>query len=357
MKALLLVLILLSSMGALADSATESTHAQTKTTYNVPDEGYRLYGSLGGGGGALFGNSSGFSGSGEQYLAGFNFGRRTHQWEWDLGLSWGYMHRSTTTSTGVKESVRIRSARTDINPRYRLGGGWQLGPIAALNFGTDTQMDIVNRESLATLYGGLKATYDIFNLGAFPVQAWGELLTALTSDRHDDFTAMVGMRIGIPIDFEKKTDVIAVSSAAPTRDVRVVLDEQNVYFRTSSTAIKPVVAQTLRDVASLLSTNPDAWDSIELDGHADIRGAKKMNEVLSRKRALSVRDLLVNQGSLDNGKILIQAYGYSRPADPANNRLAWARNRRVEMTFKNVKDPDALIKRLAPLTSEPKETF
>jgi hypothetical protein len=39
-----------------------------------------------------------------------------------------------------------------------------------------------------------------------------------------------------------------------------------------------------------------------------------------------------------------------KPVDPANSQKAWAKNRRVEVLFKNVEDPEALIAMLEPLT-------
>ncbi|NBW81301.1 hypothetical protein EBR21_06055, partial [bacterium] len=48
------------------------------------------------------------------------------------------------------------------------------------------------------------------------------------------------------------------------------------------------------------------------------------------------------------GRMKAVGYGPSRPIDPAQSEVAWARNRRVELNFEGVKDPrwlkDALQK-------------
>ncbi len=358
MKLMLFFSVFLLSAQSFAQTETVSTQLDWHLTSNVPDQGYRVYGSLGGGGGSLIGNKSDFSGSGEEFLASFNFGRRTQRWEWDTGLGWQYLHRSR---------VRIRSGRLDFSPRYRVGAGWQVGPIATLNFGTDTGIDAIDRPTgLSTVYGGAKSTYDVANWGRFPVQAWAELLTALSSGRRDDFTILIGMRIGLPVFVESQTSslvaaalpaVLVTSKASPRRDVRLVLDNEKVYFGTASTRLKPAVAEALRLAGAILATDQEAWASVEVEGHADNRGSKVLNDRLSKKRAFSVKDVLIQNGMRDE-KIRVVAYGFSRPADPANGPEAWAHNRRVEMTFKDVKDPELLLNALSPLMNTSNtETF
>lgn len=347
MKTLLLLAGFLLSSPAFADTVNESVQVQSSSIYQIPDTGYRLYGSVGGGGGALLGNSSDFKGSGEDFLLSFNLGRRTRHWELDTGLGWEYLHRSR---------VRIRSGRLEASPRYRVGAGWQVGPLFTLNFGTDTGVDTVDRQTgRSTLSGGVKTTYDLAHLGSFPVQAWAELVTALTSRRHDEFTALLGVRIGLPVSFEGKPDALQASgiadsitaaNAAPRRDIRLNLGTERGFFGTASSHLNPDLSRALQGAGAMLAQDRDAY--VQVDGHADIRGSKALNDRLSFERAESARKILVQNGML-NEQVHTRGYGYSVPLDPANTPEAWALNRRLEMTFKNVKDPDALLKALSPI--------
>ena len=130
-----------------------------------------------------------------------------------------------------------------------------------------------------------------------------------------------------------------------------MLDSRKVFFKTSSSKIRPEIAQTLRTVSSHLSRNSSEWDSIEISGHADVRGPKEYNDRLSMRRALSVKKALLSEG-LDLQRISVEAYGYSRPAVDGNDWKAWKQNRRVELTFRNVSQPAALEALLAPLNPE-----
>ncbi|MBC7174058.1 MAG: OmpA family protein, partial [Polyangiaceae bacterium] len=68
---------------------------------------------------------------------------------------------------------------------------------------------------------------------------------------------------------------------------------------------------------------------IEVQGHADERGADEHNLRLTRDRATSVLEALVQRGVARN-RIRSAGYGELCPVDAAHTRAAWERNRRVE---------------------------
>jgi outer membrane protein OmpA-like peptidoglycan-associated protein len=68
----------------------------------------------------------------------------------------------------------------------------------------------------------------------------------------------------------------------------------------------------------------------EIEGHTDSTGSDEYNQLLSEKRAATVRDYMVNAGvSINN--VVARGFGSTRPA--AENTTAGGRklNRRVEM--------------------------
>jgi len=351
LAALLVISLFGTDVSANTGIGSVSTgSAQTK--FSVPDEGYRVYAGLGGGYGSLIGNRYESAPSGEHFIAGLSLSRRTRRWEWDTGLGWSYSRRSGLDERNGPMMIRIRSGRADFSARYRVWGGWQAGPIVTASFGTDTRNIPSIGSSIATIYGGGKATLDLPTFGPLALQAWGEILTELSSPGRDPFTALVGIRLGVPVSFERKTDVISISNAAPEREVRITLDAKKIFFGTSSAKLNPEAISTLKNAARFLARSPAGWESVEVSGHADERGPLPYNIELSNRRATNVREALLSQG-VDEKRIQTEAFGPHKPADSARGRRAWARNRRVELVFKNVNDPATLRQQLQSLSDEP----
>ncbi|MBU6376305.1 MAG: OmpA family protein [Bdellovibrionales bacterium] len=342
-------LLLMAASASYADQKQAQNEAQLvkSSSTTIPDQGYRFHASLGSGFGSVMGGQYQSSPTGTTTIGSLGVGRRTRRWEWDTNLGWGYSPRSGLDSLGRPVSIKIRSARADLSARFRLTNFFQVGPILASNFGTDTRFNTSVGDSIPTFYGGAKALLDVGNVGIFPLQAWAEALTEVSSFGRDALNLIAGVRLSLPIQ-ERRVDVISLSQAAPRRDVRVVLDNKKVFFKTSSSKIKPEIQAALAKVANHLAKNANDWDSIEISGHADIRGSKEYNDRLSLQRAINVQKELTYSG-FDQRRVSVEAFGFSKPADPSDGPNAWAQNRRVELTFRNVANATALEELLAPL--------
>jgi outer membrane protein OmpA-like peptidoglycan-associated protein len=76
---------------------------------------------------------------------------------------------------------------------------------------------------------------------------------------------------------------------------------------------------------------------ILIEGYTDSQGPEDYNLTLSRKRAISVKNWLVEKGGLDGTKIVTKGYGESKPIAPntnpggSDNPGGRAKNRRVEV--------------------------
>lgn len=73
--------------------------------------------------------------------------------------------------------------------------------------------------------------------------------------------------------------------------------------------------------------------AVAIEGHADERGTDEYNLVLAEKRANAAKRYLAGLG-LEDGKLKTVSYGEERPLDGAHNDDAWAKNRRVELSFR-----------------------
>lgn len=99
------------------------------------------------------------------------------------------------------------------------------------------------------------------------------------------------------------------------------------HFDYDSSVVKSEDKPKLAAVADHLKSNPQ--HAVEIDGHCDERGTEEYNRSLGERRALALRDQLINLG-IDPGRIDTVSYGKDRPVDPGHNEAAWKKNRRGE---------------------------
>ncbi|KEF31480.1 Outer membrane lipoprotein omp16 precursor [Marinobacter nitratireducens] len=104
----------------------------------------------------------------------------------------------------------------------------------------------------------------------------------------------------------------------------------NITFDLNQASIKPSFTGTLESVGLVLAEYDKTI--IQIEGHTDSSGSQSYNQLLSEKRAGSVRDFLLNQGIQANRT---RAVGYGERYPIASNDTAAGReqNRRVELTL------------------------
>lgn len=100
-----------------------------------------------------------------------------------------------------------------------------------------------------------------------------------------------------------------------------------VYFDYDKSAVKKSEVAKLAAVAEYLKANPSS--KLEVAGHCDERGTEGYNLALGERRALSIRESLLNMG-VSSANVTTVSFGEARPADPAQNDAAYAKNRRGE---------------------------
>lgn len=100
-----------------------------------------------------------------------------------------------------------------------------------------------------------------------------------------------------------------------------------IYFPFDSSNLSAQAKQVLKENADYLSANPGT--KVVLEGHCDERGTEEYNLALGERRARSAFEYLRSLG-VSKERVTTVSYGESRPADPAKNEAAYAKNRRVE---------------------------
>ena len=109
-----------------------------------------------------------------------------------------------------------------------------------------------------------------------------------------------------------------------------LLADRTIHFAFDSAVIRGKGVDIVAAHAKYLSDHPGA--RVRLEGNTDDRGSPEYNIGLGMRRAESVRQAMLLQGVSPN-QITVVSYGLERPVDPANNPVAWAKNRRVDIVY------------------------
>jgi outer membrane protein OmpA-like peptidoglycan-associated protein len=116
---------------------------------------------------------------------------------------------------------------------------------------------------------------------------------------------------------------------------------RNVHFALDKSFISQESAAVLDRVAQVLQQYPNIV--IELQGHADPRASDAYNQALGRRRALSVRNYLLRKGIAPE-RMTIRSFGESQRKVPGGTDIVdYARDRRVEIIFRDVRGIDLII--------------
>ena len=104
----------------------------------------------------------------------------------------------------------------------------------------------------------------------------------------------------------------------------------NITFDLNESSIKPSFSGTLESVALVLKEYDKTI--IQIEGHTDSSGSDSYNQLLSERRASSVRDFLLNQG-IEPKRTRAVGYGERYPGASNDTAAGREQNRRVELTL------------------------
>lgn len=108
---------------------------------------------------------------------------------------------------------------------------------------------------------------------------------------------------------------------------RTALQAETVYFDYDRNEVKSSERSKVEAVATYLRNN--AGVKVEVEGNCDERGTEEYNRSLGERRALAVREYLVQLG-IDPARVSTVSFGEDRPAVPGSDESAYAKNRRAD---------------------------
>ncbi len=105
---------------------------------------------------------------------------------------------------------------------------------------------------------------------------------------------------------------------------------QNIFFDSGSSVLRKESNIELNKLKDLLTSNPNL--KIEISGHTDDIGNDQTNTDLSKKRAQSVVNFLLEKG-IATERMFFKGYGESIPKVKNDSELNRQQNRRIELKF------------------------
>jgi OOP family OmpA-OmpF porin len=126
----------------------------------------------------------------------------------------------------------------------------------------------------------------------------------------------------------KASDVVK----AKQEDVSIGL---NVEFDFNKSFIKEEYHNDIKKVADFMKEHPDT--KIVIKGHTDSIGKKSYNMRLSRARAKSLRQYLINKFGIDGSRIATIGYGPNKPIASNDTEEGRQKNRSAEAVIEEVK--------------------
>lgn len=104
-----------------------------------------------------------------------------------------------------------------------------------------------------------------------------------------------------------------------------------VLFETNSGVILPQYYSNLNELGKVLAQPQYATYRIQIQGHTDSVGSDRYNQMLSQKRAESVKQYLLQRFPIKPANLTAAGYGESDPIAPNETPEGRSKNRRVQV--------------------------
>ncbi|MFZ9520129.1 MAG: OmpA family protein [Silvanigrellaceae bacterium] len=135
-------------------------------------------------------------------------------------------------------------------------------------------------------------------------------------------------------------------------NVTFIFDSQTINFKFNKSELSEKSNAFVSGLGQIFAAQRSDWEKLTVEGHTDSKGNPEYNKRLSQARAETVKKVLIENG-LSSGDIDAIGYGKERLLiDPEKTEIDFAKNRRVEIKVKGLKDSRILQRSITRLQSE-----
>ena len=125
-------------------------------------------------------------------------------------------------------------------------------------------------------------------------------------------------------------DEVDITRVRGPREVTVVMDSRSLNFDFDKSVVKEQYIPILRNVIDYMVENN--YD-VTIVGHTDSKGSESYNEKLSMRRAVSVKEKLLELGLSPDRIVGLEARGELEPVASNETEEGRAQNRRIEFNL------------------------
>ncbi|AUY32943.1 DUF4398 domain-containing protein [Pseudomonas soli] len=212
-------------------------------------------------------------------------------------------------------------------PRDVIRAGESLGRAERLAGYVGTGSDVRHYAYLSQRYSEIASEHAKLALNQ-------ERLTKLDLERQRLQLALREAKLASVQQQGKFVEAQIVALASEQTDRGLVMTLGDVLFDTGQADLKNSASRTVLKLVQFLQLNPRRV--VRIEGYTDSTGAAEENLKLSRDRAQSVADMLVDLG-VDEKRIQVEGYGDQYPVEANASERGRAQNRRVEIVFSDDK--------------------
>jgi len=169
------------------------------------------------------------------------------------------------------------------------------------------------------------------HLDKCPDTPWGSKVDAIGCPKEPVATRLISKKAD-SLDADKD-GVLDPLDKCPQTPQTADVDEKgcwatpDILFDFDSTEIKPQYHSALEVIVAVLKKNPSI--KIEIQGHTDNTGPESYNQMLSEKRALAVKEYMVNTG-IESERLKTVGFGATQNVASNENDAGRSLNRRID---------------------------
>ncbi|NBO37295.1 OmpA family protein [bacterium] len=291
-----------------------------------------------------------------------------------IGKADSFIDESPSASVTALDEPYTLSQTTPMvegDARIRVGkGNFQIGIAASALFGTSQALysSVPDVGSNYAVFAGPQIVYEERVLESI-FRFMSSLQFMTTGNQRSAFSARVGACYSFLVNspflkvtetsvvksktqIQKKIVTIREQSVVENENVSFIFDSQMINFKFNSADLTDRSKAFVSGLGQIFSAQHSDWQKLTVEGHTDSKGNTQYNKKLSQRRAETVKSVLVESGIPDGD---IEAIGYGKERlmiNPEKSEIDYARNRRVEIKLKGLRDARILQRSITRLEKE-----